>query len=111
MTTANNDYYAAQYPIDALATVSGLDVINTHDASTLDEAFRERVRRSSEKVAYTQFNQKTDAWDSYSWAEIARQVERWQVAFRDSGLEKGDRVAICYANSVEWVIFDQAALR
>ncbi|MGK0440037.1 MAG: long-chain acyl-CoA synthetase, partial [Paracoccaceae bacterium] len=111
MTIANNDYYAAQYPIDALATVQGLDVINTHDASTLDEAFRERVRRSSESIAYSQFNQKTDTWDSYSWAEIAQQVERWQVAFRESGLEKGDRVAICYVNSVEWVIFDQAALR
>ncbi len=111
MTTANNDYYAAQYPIDALATVQGLDVINTHDASTLDEAFRERVRRSSESTAYSQFNQKTGTWDSYSWAEIAQQVERWQVAFRESGLEKGDRVAICYVNSVEWVIFDQAALR
>ncbi|MGK0375474.1 MAG: long-chain acyl-CoA synthetase, partial [Arenicella sp.] len=111
MTTANNDYYAAQYPIDALANVQGLDTINTHDASTLDEAFRERVRRSSEKTAYSQFNQATNAWESFSWAEMALQVERWQVAFRDSGLEKGDRVAICYYNSVEWVIFDQAALR
>jgi long-chain acyl-CoA synthetase len=111
VTTANNDYYVAQYPIDALATVQGLDVINTHDASTLDEAFRERVRRSSEKIAYSQLNQKTGARDTYSWAEMAGQVERWQVAFRASGLKKGDRVAICYANSVEWVIFDQAALR
>jgi long-chain acyl-CoA synthetase len=111
VTTANNDYYAAQYPIDALANVQGLDTINTHDASTLDEAFRERVRRSSEKTAYSQFNQATNAWESFSWAEMALQVERWQVAFRDSGLEKGDRVAICYYNSVEWVIFDQAALR
>jgi long-chain acyl-CoA synthetase len=111
VTTANNDYYAAQYPIDALAAVQGLDTINTHDASTLDEAFRERVRRSSEKIAYTQFNQAKDAWESFSWAEMAVQVERWQVAFRDSGLEKGDRVAICYGNSIEWVIFDQAALR
>jgi long-chain acyl-CoA synthetase len=111
VSTANNDYCAAQYPIDALATVGGLDTINTHDASTLDEAFRERVRRSSEKIAYTQFNQETDTWDSFSWAELAVQVERWQVAFRQSGLEKGDRVAICYRNSVEWVIFDQAALR
>jgi len=56
VTTANNDYYTAQYPIDALASGEGLDTINTQDASTLDEAFRERVRRSSDKTAYTQFN-------------------------------------------------------
>ena len=111
MTNANNDYYAAQYPIDALAVVGGLDTINTQTASTLDEAFRERVRRCSEKVAYTQYNAKADAWQSTTWAEMAAEVERWQVAFRESGLEKGDRVAICYRNSVEWVVFDQAALR
>jgi len=111
VTTANNDYYAAQYPIDALASDEGLDTINTQEASTLDEAFRERVRRSSEKVAYTQFNQSSESWETFTWAELALQVERWQVAFRESGLGKGDRVAICYRNSVQWVIFDQAALR
>lgn len=111
MTTANNDYYAAQYPIDALAADGGLDTINTQTASTLDEAFRERVRRSSEQIAYTQFNSQTQTWENTSWAKMATEVERWQVAFRESGLDKGDRVAICYRNSVEWVVFDQAALR
>jgi len=111
VTTANNDYYTAQYPIDALASGEGLDTINTQDASTLDEAFRERVRRSSDKTAYTQFNQSSEAWETFSWADMAVQVERWQVAFRESGLKKGDRVAICYRNSVQWVTFDQAALR
>ena len=38
-------------------------------------------------------------------------MARWQVAFKDQGLSKGDRVAICYSNSIEWVVFDQAALR
>lgn len=111
MTTTNSDYLAAQYPIDALAAGEGFDTINTQDASTLDEAFRERVRRSSDKTAYTQFNLVSDAWEAFSWADMAVQVERWQVAFRESGLEKGDRVAICYHNSVQWIVFDQAALR
>ena len=111
MTTGNNDYCAAQYPIDALAADQGLDTINTQDASTLDEAFRERVRRSSDKVAYSQYSAAHSAWETFSWADIAVQVERWQVALRESGLEKGDRVAICYHNSVQWIVFDQAALR
>lgn len=111
MTSENNDYYIAQYPVDALGAVSGLDTINMHDASTLDELFRERVRRSPEKVAYRQFDKTQKQWQSYTWSAMATQVERWQVAFRDSGLVKGDRVAVCYVNSVEWVVFDQAALR
>ena len=112
MTTENNEYYAAQYPIDALAEGgSAFDTINTSTATTLDEAFRERVRRSSNVVAYTQFNHQLNLWQETTWAQMAAEVERWQVAFRESGLEKGDRVAICYRNSVEWVVFDQAALR
>jgi len=101
----------SQYPEDALTNSSELDIINSQDASTLDELFRERVRRSPDNVAYTQFDETEHAWVSLTWAELAVQVERWQVAFRETGLEKGDRVAICYRNSVEWVVFDQAALR
>ncbi len=99
------------YPNDALAGALRLDTITTSDASTLDQAFRERVRRSPEKMAYCQFEQASDSWSGRSWAEIATEVERWQVAFREQGLQKGDRVAICHCNSIEWVIFDQAALR
>lgn len=107
------------YPEDALVSQggldsdrgSGLDVINSSDASTLDELFRERVRRSADKIAYTQYDAAQQHWFGISWAGLASEVERWQVAFREQGLEKGDRVAICHRNSIEWVVFDQAALR
>jgi len=62
-------------------------------------------------MAYSQFDAQAEQWVTLNWAEVASQVERWQVAFRDCGLVKGDRVAICYKNSIEWVLFDQAALR
>lgn len=101
-----------RYPPDALAVhADELDTINTQEAQTLDEMFRERVRRSSDKLAYTQYAPQRKQWVGVTWAELAVEVERWQVAFRDSGMVKGDRVAICYKNSIEWVVFDQAALR
>ncbi|WP_229794263.1 AMP-dependent synthetase/ligase [Arenicella chitinivorans] len=100
-----------QHPDDALTQHEGLDIINCHDAATLDQLFRERVRRSPNKVAYEQFSPTEARWVPHTWSQIATQVERWQVAFRDAGLSKGDRVGICYRNSIEWVIFDQAALR
>ncbi len=86
-------------------------MINSQDVQTLDELFRERVRRSSDSVAYTQFDSSVKQWQEITWAQLATEVERWQVAFKQTGLEKGDRVAICYRNSIEWVVFDQAALR
>ena len=100
-----------RYPDDALIGDPELDTINTHDAATLDQLFRERVRRSSDAIAYSQFDFAQNSWASVSWAEVAHEVERWQVALREEGLVKGDRVAICYRNSIEWVVFDQAALR
>jgi len=92
-------------------STSGVDMINANDAQTLDEMFRERVRRSSDQTAYTQFDHVEKKWKAYTWTQLAKEVARWQVAFKDTGLQKGDRVAICYRNSVEWVVFDQAALR
>lgn len=102
---------AVNYPPDALLTTEGVDIINSQDVHTLDELFRERVRRSCDEAAYSQYDTAASTWGVMTWAEVALQVERWQVAFKQSGLAKGDRVAICYRNSVEWVIFDQAALR
>jgi len=96
---------------DAQADNELLDTINMNDAQTLDELFRERVRRSPERTAYAQFNTTNKEWESFTWADVATHVERWQVAFRESGLYKGDRVAICHRNSLDWVVFDQAALR
>lgn len=78
---------------------------------TLDALFRERVRRCPELAAFSQFDFRVKDWFTVSWADIALQVNRWQVAFRQQGLVKGDRVAVCFRNSIEWVVFDQAALR
>lgn len=102
---------AVRYPEDALLNTPDIDVINTGEASTLDQLFRERVRRTPDKVAYEQFSEKQQQWLEYTWSHIAEQVERWQVALNNEKLKKGDRVAVRLKNSVEWVIFDQAALR
>ncbi len=99
------------YPPDALTNSENLDVIGLAEAQTLDELFRERVRRSPNQAAYSQFDAVAEKWRTLSWSEIAALVERWQIALREQGLVKGDRVAICFRNSVEWVVFDQAALR
>ena len=99
------------YPEDRITGDDDLDVIDPSEVHTLDEMFRERVRRCADKTAYTQFDSTVGQWVDYSWGTIAGEVERWQVMFQSEGLEKGDRVAIRLVNSVEWVIFDQAALR
>ncbi len=79
-------------------------------AGTLDGLFRERVKRTPDIVAYKAYNEQHGNWRDYTWAQIDRQVARWQAAFEKDGLQPGDRVAVMLRNSPEWVMFDQAAL-
>ena len=77
---------------------------------TLCGLFRARVAATPDQVAYRQFDETRDAWVSFTWAQVAAEVARWQAALVKEGLVPGDRVAVMLKNSVEWVIFDQAAL-
>lgn len=79
-------------------------------AATLDGLFRERVKRTPELVAYRAWNEAHQNWRDYTWAQIDRQVARWQAALDKENLKPGDRVAVMLRNSPEWVIYDQAAL-
>jgi len=85
-------------------------VISVEAAGTLDGLFRERVKRTPDRVAYRDYNQQHANWRDYTWAQIDHQVARWQAALEKDGLKAGDRVAVMLRNSPEWVIFDQAAM-
>jgi len=78
--------------------------------STLCGLFRARVAATPDQVAYRQFDEARATWVSFTWAEVAAEVACWQAALVKEGLAPGDRVAVMLKNSVEWVIFDQAAL-
>ncbi|MBI3938629.1 MAG: long-chain fatty acid--CoA ligase [Betaproteobacteria bacterium] len=85
-------------------------VIAVEAAVTLDGLFRERVKRTPDLVAYRHFNEQHGNWRDYTWAQIDRQIARWQAALESDGLKPGDRVAVMLRNCPEWVTFDQAAL-
>ncbi|MCA1978040.1 MAG: long-chain fatty acid--CoA ligase [Thiobacillus sp.] len=77
---------------------------------TLHGLFRARVAASPSASAYRQYDEASASWVSFSWAQVAAEVERWRRALAREGLAPGDRVALMLKNRVEWVIFDQAAL-
>ncbi len=87
---------APSFHPDALDTLCGL--------------FRARVAATPDQAAYRQFDEVRATWTSFTWADVAAGVARWQAALTKEGLVPGDRVAVMLKNSVEWVIFDQAAL-
>jgi long-chain acyl-CoA synthetase len=86
------------------------DIIYTEEAKTLHGLFHVRVKRSPDKIAYTQFNRTTQNWDEFSWREMADSIARWQAVLKKENLGIGDRVALSLKNGVEWIAFEQAAL-
>lgn len=79
-------------------------------ATTIPAIFAERVGRSAEIVAYTQFNRKTNVWVNTTWSQVRDLVEQWRRGFAASKVAPGDRVALLLDNGLNWVCFDQAAL-
>ncbi len=77
---------------------------------TLDALFRERVRRTPDRIAYRHYDTRARAWRDLTWAEMGERVARWQAALREEGLQPGDRVALQIRNGPHWVAFEQAAL-
>ena len=88
-----------------------VDVILPETAGTLDGLFSERVRRSPDAVAYTEYDEEDGAWRDSTWAQMDALVARWQAGLQREALVPGDRIAIMLRNCPAWVALDQAAMR
>ena len=91
-------------------TVPVSDVIPAEVAKHLPGLFRERVRRSAEAIAYRHYSEAEQAWQDYTWQDMADHVALWQTAMQQEELVPGDRVGIMLRNCPQWVMFEQAAL-
>ncbi len=86
------------------------DIITPEAAGTLAGLFLERVKRTPDACAYRRFDHQGGCCECTSWGETAALAAGWQEALRNEGLQPGDRVAVMLKNSLEWVLFDLAAL-
>ena len=76
-------------------------------AANIAQLFTQHLGRPGH-VLYRHFVD--DAWRDVTVAELAQHMVRWQAAFRREGLARGERVALCARNGVQWVAADLAAL-
>ncbi len=49
-------------------------------------------------------------WQSYTWSEVGRQSRKIAAALQGMGLQRGDKIGICAANSPHWVMTDLACM-
>jgi len=85
-------------------------MITPQQAGTLHGLFLERVKRTPDAEAYRYFDTAHNAWDSFTWRQMAAEVARWQAALAGENLQKGERVALMLRNCPQWVMYDQAAM-
>lgn len=86
-----------------------LDVISPQVANDLFGLFRERCKRSPDKIAYRYYDKQNRQWLALTWQQMADQIDRVHAAMRANGLGKGNHIAIMLPNCVTWVMFEQAA--
>jgi long-chain acyl-CoA synthetase len=77
--------------------------------STLTELFFEAIDRHGETAALQRLRTETVV-DDISYRRVLDTVKRISAALVDSGLERGDRVAILSENRPEWALTDYACL-
>lgn len=82
--------------------------ISCATARTLHGLFARRLALTPQRIAYRQCEHQI--WREYSWQALREPIARWQKALSGEGLRRGDRVAVCLPNGIDWVCFDQAAL-
>jgi long-chain acyl-CoA synthetase len=79
------------------------------DEATIADAFALRCRTSPNAPAYREFDSASKEWRGVTWREIGDLVARAREGLRRDGLQPGERIAIMMKNSINWVLFDQAA--
>jgi long-chain acyl-CoA synthetase len=66
---------------------------------TLNDFLENSLRRNWQLHAFSDYQ-----GESYTYADVARQVERFHIFFEAAGLGPGDKIAICGRNSSRWAI-------
>lgn len=86
------------------------DYISPDSCTSLSHLFLQRVARSSQKTAYKEYDKHTQQWKETNWNEMFTLLGRWREGLKKEKLQQGNRVAVMLPNSINWVIFEQAAL-
>ncbi|MEI6737046.1 MAG: long-chain fatty acid--CoA ligase [Pseudomonadota bacterium] len=79
------------------------------NAATIADVFQLRCRTSPNAPAYREYDSTNKDWRGVTWREMGDLVARAREGLRRDGLQPGERIAVMLKNSINWVLFDQAA--
>ena len=67
--------------------------------------FNDSVKKHWDLPAVTNFGKET-----YTYAQMAEEIEKYHILFEKAGIKKGDKIALYARNSAEWCIAYYATL-
>ncbi|MDR0837234.1 MAG: long-chain fatty acid--CoA ligase [Propionibacteriaceae bacterium] len=83
--------------------------ITEFTARSYGHMFRERVRKTPNKVAFRYpENTEPETWTPLTWAQTRVKVDEFAAALLALSLKPGDRVALACSTRIEWVLLDLA---
>ncbi len=88
---------------------NGTRYILFDDDATIADVFQLRCRTSPNAPAYREYEAASKEWRGVTWREIGELVARAREGLKRDGFQTGERIAIMMKNSINWVLFDQAA--
>lgn len=71
----------------------------------LNEYIQDSIRQNWEELALTDFH-----GVSFQYRDVARKIAKLHLLFEQTGVEQGDKVALCGRNSAQWAIAALACL-
>lgn len=71
----------------------------------LNEYIQDSIRQNWEELALTDFH-----GVSFQYRDVARKIAKLHLLFEQTGIERGDKVALCGRNSAQWAIAALACL-
>ena len=78
-------------------------------SNTLSEMFRLRVQANQEAECYR--TKRDGSWHSVSWRGFSDEIQALAAALDDSGITRGDRIAILGGTQPTWCVADLAAIQ
>jgi long-chain acyl-CoA synthetase len=88
---------------------NGTRYIMFDDDATIADVFQLRCRTSPNAPAYREYEATTKTWRGVTWREMGELTARAREGLKRDGFKTGERIAIMMKNSINWVLFDQAA--
>lgn len=72
---------------------------------SINKYVEEAIKKNWNELALTDFN-----GDSFRYCDIARKIAKLHLLFSETGVKKGDKIAICGKNSAQWAVAFLASL-